>query len=121
MIPVALMFFFGFLVLGVTLLVFARSVSLDYEETRARVLQPDAETLVYDVADGQDPADVIVALTRAGYTAIEDATAGRVLVHCPRGRTGDRPDVRLVLEQVCASGAFSSRAGSDPVTFTDEG
>ncbi len=121
MIPVALVFFFGFLVLGVTVLVFARSVSLDLEETRAQVLQPDAETLAYDVPDGQDPADVIVALTRAGYTAIEDATACRVLVHCPRGRAGDRRKVRLVLEQVCASGAFSSRAGIDPVTFTDEG
>lgn len=122
MIPMALIIFFGFLVLGVLVLVLARSGSLDYEKTRARLHESATETLAYDVPEGQDPADVIVGLTRAGYPSVEDLAAGtcRVLVHCPHGRTGDRPRIRSVIEQVCASGALRDDVHVAAVRFADE-
>ena len=116
MIPVALIVFFGLLALSILVLVLLRSASLDYEDTRSRLLQPGAETLAYDVPDGQDPAEVIVALNRAGYTAVEDGDAYRVLVRCPHGRDNDRARVRSTIEQ-----AGGSAEHIHVVRFADEG
>ena len=109
MIPVALIVFFGLMALSILALVLLRSASLDHEDTRARLLQPGAETLAYDVPDGQDPAEVIVALNRAGYKALEDGDAYQVLVQCPHGRGNDRPRVRSAIEQAGASGGIGTR------------
>lgn len=122
MIPVALMVSVGLLVLAMIILYLARSGSLDYERTRTQLRQPAAETLAYDVPEGQDPADVIVALTHAGYPAVEDLAGGtyQVLVHCPHGRQGDRSRVREVIERVCASGAIGHDQHAHAVRFADE-
>ena len=85
MIAVVLIVFFGLLAVSILVLVLLRSASLEHE-SRAQLLRLGAETLAYDVPEGQDPADVIVVLNRAGYTAIEDGAAYRVLVHCQQGR-----------------------------------
>ena len=72
----------------------------DYEAMRARLHGPGAETLAYDVPDGQDAAALIVALGRAGYPAVEDVGGGvhQVLVSCPNGPEKARPQVRTILE-----------------------
>jgi hypothetical protein len=103
---VVLIIFVGLFALGVLALVLSRSASLDYEAVRTRLHQPGVETLAYDVPDGQDPAAVIVALGRAGYTAVEDVdgTTRQVLVSCPQGRLEARPRVRSVLEGVGVPG-----------------
>ena len=120
MIPLALIVFFGVLAVSILVLVLLRSASLDSEHTRGQLLRLGAETLAYEVPNGQDPADVIVALNRAGYTAIEDGDAYRVLVHCPHGRGNDRPEVRSVIERVCASGGIARADHIETVRFADE-
>lgn len=122
MIPVALILFFGLLAVGVLVLGLARSASLRYDETRTQLHQHPSDTLAYDVPDGQDPADVIVALTGAGYTAVEDLTAGtcRVLVQCPHSRHVDRSRVRAVIERVCATGTIAGGPPTHAVHFVDE-
>jgi hypothetical protein len=101
MVPVALIIFFGLFALSIVALVVSRSASLDYEAKRTWLHQPGVETLSYDLPAGQDAAAVIVALGRAGYTAVED-TAGsshQVLVSCPEGRLGARSRVRAAIEK----------------------
>ena len=120
MIAVVLIVFFGLLAVSILVLVLLRSASLEHDETRAQLLRLGAETLAYDVPEGQDPADVIVVLNRAGYTAIEDGAAYRVLVHCPQGRGNDRPRVRSIIEHVCASGGLARAEHIQVVRFTDE-
>jgi hypothetical protein len=120
MIPIALIISVGLLVLAVLVLVLARSGSQEYDATRRQLHEHPADTLAYDVPNGQDPADVIVALTHAGYTAVEDSTAHRVLVWCPHGRPVDRPRVRSVIEQVCASGPIRDDVHAAQVRFVDE-
>jgi hypothetical protein len=116
MIGVALILFAGTIALTALALVLVRSMSLDSEAQRTRLHQPGAETLAYDVPDGQDPADVIAALGGSGYPAVEDEGAGRhqVLVFCPDGRFSDRPRVRALIQG-------AGLPGSRPVTFADEG
>jgi hypothetical protein len=116
MIGVALVLFIGVLGLSVLVLAITRSQSLDYERTRTRLHQPGSQTLTYDIPDGQDPADVIVALGHAGYPAVEDSGHGhhQVLVFCPDGRLGDRPRVRAVIAQVRAPGSARVRFVDEP-------
>lgn len=103
----------GALTLGALWL--ARTSSLEYTQVRDRLHRPDAQLLAYDVPDGQDPSEVVVALHHAGYTSVEDLANGgrRVLVQCPGGRQRARACVRAVIEAV----GFTSRAG---VRFADE-
>ncbi len=121
MIPVALIVFFGLTALSILVLLLLRSASRDHEDTRARLLQPGAETLAYDIPDGQDPAEVIVALNRAGYKALEDGDAYQVLVQCPHGRVNDLPRVQAAIEQAGASGGIGIAEHLHVVRFADEG
>jgi hypothetical protein len=111
MIGVAVIVFVGLFVMSVLVLTLSRSASLDYQAVRTRLRQPGAETLAYDVPDGQDAAELIVALGHAGYTAIEDDDAGthRVLVFCPGGRQDARSRVRAVLEGAGVRGPSTIR------------
>jgi hypothetical protein len=113
MIGVALIVFLGIFALSVLVLVLSRSASRDYEAVRTRLHQPGAETLSYDVPNGQDVAELIVALDRAGYPAVEETggTRHQVLVSCPHGRDQARPYVRAVLGGI---------GGSTKVRFIDE-
>ena len=105
MVPVAIVIFVGVFILGVVVLALGRSASLDYEAMRTRLHQPGAETLAYDVPEGQDAAALIVVLGRAGYTAVEDTGGGvhQVLVSCPSGHENARPEVRRILEDAGSS------------------
>ena len=55
MIAVVLIVFFGLLAVSILVLVLLRSASLEHE-SRAQLLRLGAETLAYDVPEGQDPA-----------------------------------------------------------------
>src|SRR5262245_47984456 len=116
------MMLLGFLAVGGVVLVIARSASLDYQRTQDRLHEPGAETLVYDVPDGQDSVELTVALDRAGFIAVEDTARGkcRVLVECPRGRLEDRSRVRAVLQQVRSSGLVGDDSTVRTVQFADE-
>src|SRR5262245_23557086 len=102
MIGVALIIFVGLTAVLILVLTLSRSASLDYQAVRTRLHQPGAETLAYHVPEGQDAAALIVALGRAGYTAVEDDEGGthQVLVFCPGSRQEARPRVRAVLQEV---------------------
>jgi hypothetical protein len=105
MIGVALIIFVGIGVISMVALVLIRSASLDHEATRTRLHEVSADTLAYDVPNGQDPVELILALSKAGYTAIEELGGGRrqLLVACPGSQTAARPRVRAVLQEHCAS------------------
>jgi hypothetical protein len=122
MIAIAFMMFVVFLAVGAMALVIARSATLDYKKTQDRLHEPGAETLVYEVPNGQDPADVTLALARAGFTSVEDSARGtcQVLVDCPHGRVEDRSRVRAVIEQVGPSGLTRDGARVEAVQFADE-
>jgi hypothetical protein len=122
MIAIAFMMFVGFLGLVVAALAISRSVTLDYEKRRARLHQPGAETLVYDVPHGRDPVQVTTALALAGFATVEDIEEGarRVLVDCPHGRGTDRTRVRAVIEQVNSSAPSGPGQVADTVRFLDE-
>ncbi|HEY7044527.1 MAG TPA: hypothetical protein VH419_12725 [Nocardioidaceae bacterium] len=116
MITIAFMLLVGFLAVGVIALVIARSATLDHEKTMTRLHESGAQTLVYEVPNGQDPVEVTVALARAGFTAVGDTEKGmcQVLVECPHGRLEDRARVRAVIEQTSggdAGGAVVQFAG----------
>jgi hypothetical protein len=123
MITVAVMMFVGFLVVVVVGLAVARSATLDHEQTRARLRESGADTLVFDVPQGQDSVGVLVALAQAGFTSVEDTVGGtrHVLVECPHGIAVDRSRVRAVIEQACFPAGLA-RAGAhvDHVRFADE-
>jgi len=93
----------------------ARTSSLEYAEVRERLHRPNAELLAYDVPNGEDPAEVLTALHRAGYSSVEELAGGtgRVLVECPGGSRSARPVVRAVIEAV----GYPTPAG---VRFADE-
>jgi hypothetical protein len=122
MIAIAVMMFVGFLAVGVMALVIARSATLDYEKTQDRLHEPGAETLVFEVPNGQDPVELIVALGHAGFTSVEDVAGGtcQVLVDCPHGRLEDRSRVRAVIEQIYPSGLTRGGARVEAVQFADE-
>jgi hypothetical protein len=123
MIVVAVMMFVGFLVVVAVGLAVARSATLEYEKKRARLHEPGADTLVYDVPHGEDSVDLTVALAQAGFTAVEDIAGGtrHILVECPHGIPADRARIREVIEQVCSREGFAAaHPGFDGVRFADE-
>jgi hypothetical protein len=95
---------------------------------RERVLAAD-HTLRYYVPEGQDPAAVLVSLSRAGFEASPDPRDVHALtIRCPLGPE-QREEVRLVLERETANtlqGQEKGSAGDPPppgassVRFADE-
>jgi hypothetical protein len=82
----------------------------------------ETPTLEYAVPEGQDPAVVLAALERAGYTATVDPNGPHqvVLIACPAGVDRDRAHVRSVIE----SGSVTAPQDGVPmqvdVRFRDE-
>jgi hypothetical protein len=87
--------------------------------TEARLLSPETHTVGYVVPDGQDPAVLMAAVTRAGFEAIVDTSgrAERVLVACA---DSDRNRVRAVLEDVHRTGFDGAAMRVEHVVFDDE-
>jgi hypothetical protein len=122
MIAVAFLMFVGIVALSVIALVIVRSANIDYEKRKARLHEPDAETLVYDVPHGEDVVDVTIALAHAGYPSVEEVADGtrHVVVLCPHGRADDRARVRAVIELLHPAAVGDNVSGLAAVRFADE-
>jgi hypothetical protein len=110
----------AFLVVG-TIVAFAlRRWTLDEARTEARLHEPGAHTVIYDVPPGQDPAVLLGALSRAGYIAVSDTERGveRVLVDCPHEQ--DRDKVRDIIEHVHRTSFEGAEIDVAHVSFEDE-
>lgn len=79
---------------------------------------PLADTLVYRVPDGQDPAAVMAALEQEGYAATLGGGAREVHVPCPRGADHDRDHVRAVIADARLN--LEGDPFATPVVFEDE-
>ena len=113
----------GVLVVGVAVLMVVMSVGMgrwSAAEARkdAELHAPDAHTVTYVVADGEDPVSVIAALTHAGFVSVEDHSGlhDRVLVQC---EVEDRERVRDVIAHVHHQG-YDGAAVVNRVVFEDE-
>jgi hypothetical protein len=96
-----------------------REVVADQAETLER---PDTDTLTYTLPPGQDPALVVSALQRDGFTALSPVTGGRpqVVIECPQGRDHSREQARRVLESISTTGFEGEPMDTDGVRFDDE-
>lgn len=88
-------------------------------ETEARLRSPETHTVAYVVPEGQDPAVLVAALARAGFTAVVDTSgrAERVLVACDEDQ---RARVRDVLEHVHRTDYDGAELPAGRVSFDDE-
>jgi hypothetical protein len=87
-----------------------------------RLESPQTETLTYTLPPGQDPAVVLAALERDGFTALSPVTGGRpqVIVECPNGRERNREPVRRALEGAGTTGFEGEPLDTHGVQFDDE-
>jgi hypothetical protein len=120
-------------VLAVVVLLVAGVVALrrlgDHQQAEHERVAGAEHTLRYDVPEGQDPAAVLVSLSRAGFEATPDpGNVHALTVRCPLG-PAQREEVRLVLERETANTLQGQEQGShgDPpppesarVRFADE-
>lgn len=82
---------------------------------------PDGPTtLAYAVPDGQDPAVLSVALSRAGFSAVpvRQGFVERVLIDCPS--RADRDQVRKTIEHVRRTRLGGAEIVVTHVRFDDE-
>lgn len=94
MVVIAIMVAGGILLGTVSMVVALRAWGQGVGRTEAELHEPGARTVSYAVPPGQDPAQLLAALGRAGYRAIEEGPT-TLLVACPRA--GDPERVRAVL------------------------
>jgi hypothetical protein len=81
-----------------------------------------SHTLRYDVPAGQDPAAVLVALSRHGFEAVaDDVDPHTLVIMCPLG-SAQREEVRVVLENEAMQTLDERDVHVDtgPVRFLDE-
>ena len=79
-------------------------------------------TLRYDVPEGQDPAAVLVALSRGGFEAVADPVDQHALtIMLPLG-TEQREEVRVILENEAGQtlDPQDHHVPGGPVRFADE-
>ncbi|MGY2875795.1 hypothetical protein ACVW00_002985 [Marmoricola sp. URHA0025 HA25] len=93
-----------------------------HKEVQDALLSDRTATLEYLVPTGQDPAVVIAALHKAGFTAATDpAPSGqRVLIECPEGVEHQRGDVRSIIESANRSTQQEGARLDLGVRFSDE-
>jgi len=80
------------------------------------------DSLDYVVPEGQDPAVVLTALSREGYSATPEPGQVNLLhIDCPSGPEQDRAAIRRIIESVHTTG-IDSGAPFDPgsIRFVDE-
>ena len=84
--------------------------------------RPGTDTLRYTLPPGQDPALVVSALQRDGFTALSPTTGGRphVVIECPQGRERAREPARHALESASTTGFEGEPLDANPVRFDDE-
>jgi hypothetical protein len=110
----------AFVVVGLLVAFALRRWTLDEARTEARLHEPGAHTVAYDVPAGQDAAVLLAALGRGGYAAVSDMHLGveRVLVDCPTEH--DRAQVRGIIEHVHSTGFDGAEMQVGHVSFEDE-
>lgn len=76
-----------------------REQSLARENVEHELHDPHTPTLEYSVPTGQDPAVILAALERAGFTAGVDPHGAHqvVMVKCPDGPEQVRSEVRALI------------------------
>jgi hypothetical protein len=85
------------------------------------VLTEARETLSYRVPEGQDPAAVLVALSRCGFEAVSAPGDSHLLViECPMGVSQQREEVRTLLENEAPLNLEEDPNTVQRATFTDE-
>jgi len=86
------------------------------------LLDPRTPTLDYEVPTGQDPAVLLGALEKEGYTATVDPHGAHqvVLVQCPGGLEAHREDVRSVIESANVTSVDDGIPLRVDVRFRDE-
>jgi len=79
-------------------------------------------TLEYEVPTGQDPAVILAALEREGYTATVDPAHVHqlMLIACPFGVDRERARVRAVIEAATVSAMADGVPTQVEVRFCDE-
>lgn len=110
----------AFLVVGLLVALALRRWTLDEAHLEARLHEPGAHTVIYDVPNGQDGAVLLAALDRAGFTAVSGMDRGveQVLVDCPTEQ--DRSQVRSVIEHVHRTSFDGADMPVAQVSFEDE-
>lgn len=94
MVAIVLMFI-GAILLGTVFVVAAlRAWGLGVNRVEAELHEPGAHSFTYAVPPGRDPAELLAALARAGYRAVEEGPT-TLLIGCPRAE--DQDQVRALL------------------------
>ena len=114
------MLLIAFVVVGLLVAFALRRWTLDEARTESRMHEPGAATVIYDVPAGQDPAVLLAALDRAGYSAVSDMDRGveRVLVECHSER--DRHRIREIIGHANRTGFEGAETPVAHVSFEDE-
>ena len=90
----------------------------DKEES---VASPRTETLEYVVPPGQDPAVLVAALSKDGYTAVADSSAQPMLrIDVPQGRDRERAHVRAIISNVRGTSFEGGSVDTGEARFEDE-
>jgi hypothetical protein len=85
------------------------------------VMTEARETLSYRVPEGQDPAAVLVALSRGGFEAVSAPGDSHLLViECPMGVSQQREEVRTLLVNEAPLNLEEDPNNIERARFTDE-
>jgi hypothetical protein len=114
--------FIVIVVIAAIVILAARSRVRHESDKQVTLQQPEIDTLEYRVPEGQDPALLVSALQKEGYSAVGDTIAGmpRVVIDCPTGRDRERPRVRSVVKSANSTGFEGAEMEIDDVVFEDE-
>lgn len=109
--------------LGALVVYVLRQQSIERERVDVELHDGHTATLKYSVPTGQDPAVILAALERAGYTAVVDPHGAHqtVLIGCPEGVEHERSKVRALIETAGVSALQDGAPVQAPVRFLDEG
>ena len=96
-----------------------RRWELDEVKVETRLRAPESHKVVYVVPEGQDPAVLRAALSRAGFVTIMDQSGGaeRLVVEC---EPQDRSHVEQIIEHVERTGFEGAEMHVAHVSFEDE-
>ena len=85
------------------------------------VMTEARETLSYRVPEGQDPAAVLVALSRGGFEAVSaPGDSHLIVIECPMGVGQQREEVRTLLENEAPLNLEEDPNNVERARFTDE-
>ena len=108
--------------LGALVLYVLREQTKQRERVDEDLREEHTPALEYVVPTGQDPAVILAALERDGYTATVDPSGAHqvVLVACPAGVDRERARVRAAIESASVSTLEDGVPVQAPVRFRDE-